>query len=343
MLLSLPENLQELSLSWNGLNAEGAAILARRLPHLKKLRSISLCGNPIGVEGLRVLLDEGKIHRIPNVDLWDCGIGDEGASMLGSALSQPGDARIQGLVLDMNGIGDEGMKALSDGLAKNGILKSLRLYCNEIGDEGVHALMYVISNGISVLDDLSLRANHIGPSGAEEIARRLHRTCLKKLYLARNSIGDVGAQYLANVLDGTNIKSQKLGELTLSFNQLSNKGICAMATALSTNTRLQRLALDGNLGVDRRGASCFVKSCLQQNKTLLELDILENTYDNHLLNDKLAFYLEANRRGRQYVGDVQIPNAAWPRIFAAMERPDHLFLFLKERPDIACNRDCNYN
>jgi hypothetical protein len=58
----------------------------------------------------------------------------------------------------------------------------------------------------------------------------------------------------------------------------------------------------------------------------LALQVSEQTYENQLLNDELDFYLEANKLGRQHFGDLSIPHAA-------MDRPDHLFVLLRERPD----------
>jgi Ran GTPase-activating protein (RanGAP) involved in mRNA processing and transport len=188
------------------------------------------------------------------------------------------------------------------------------------------------------LGEISLRANQITKLGAQHIASHIHKTNLRKLCLSHNSIGDEGAQYLAEALDGHNSNNmQTLEVLTLSSNGLGNKSVLAMATALTNNQRLKTLALDRNSRVDRRGASSFVQ-CLQQNKTLLDLAILENSYENHLLNDKLNFYLEVNKMCRQYMTDMLIPDATWPRILSAMERPDHLFLVLRERPDVVSNR-----
>jgi Ran GTPase-activating protein (RanGAP) involved in mRNA processing and transport len=317
------------------MDAQSAGILARRLPQLKNLQSMALCGNPIGAEGLKVLVDEGNFCQIAEVDLWDCGMGDEGAAILGRSLTEP-NVMTQRLVLDMNSIGDEGIRALAEGLANNTSLQTLHLCCNDIGDEELGALVSSISsNGVSQLEELSLCANHIGGLGAKAIASRVNDTCLRKLYLGHNCIRDEGALYLADALQA---KESKLEELTLSWNGLGNKSVVAMSTALTSNPPLQRLALDGNPQVDRRGATSFVQCLRQHNKRLMALQVLEQTYGNHLLNDKLDFYLEVNKLGRQYLGDLSIPHAAWPRILGAMDRPDHLFMLLRERPDVIMNR-----
>lgn len=349
LLSNLPLHLEQLRLSWNGMDVAVTKCLSKRVKQLKRLKHMSLCGNPIGSEGLRYLMENGNIHNINYLNFWDCDIGDNGASLLGQVLSKP-TSNVEHMILDMNGITSAGIRSLSEGLKYNNTLISLDLYCNHIGDEGVEALMSSLATSreryddnegstrtdggggcYSRLEELSLRATHIGVTGAKSLARYLNGTCLKKLHLSHNSISDEGAIGLAETLS----TNQTLQELTLSSNGLGNKSIVAFALALTAgkNQTLQRLELDGNPLVDRRGASKFVR-CLQANTSLLTLSVLETTYDNHLLQDKLNFYLEANRAGRRHIGNVSIPIGAWPKILHSTTRPDHMYLFLRERPDL---------
>ena len=102
LLSSLPASLHSLNLSWNGLKEEAADVLGRRILHLKELKSICLAGNPIGVKGLRNLIDLGNLHHVEEVDLRQCNLGTAGAKMLAKIISNNEDARVQRVVLDMN-------------------------------------------------------------------------------------------------------------------------------------------------------------------------------------------------------------------------------------------------
>ena len=76
--------------------------LGRRILHLKELKSICLAGNPIGLKGLRNLIDLGNLHHVEEVDLRQCNIGTAGAKMLGKMLSQNKDTHVRRVVLDTN-------------------------------------------------------------------------------------------------------------------------------------------------------------------------------------------------------------------------------------------------
>lgn len=337
LMKHLPENLELLNLSWNGLNSTDVKHLANRLKKLDKLQWIGLCGNPIHADGLSCLLEGRNICALAKtVDLWDCEIADTGAFRLGIALAEA-DCRVEKLVLDMNCIGNEGIKGLSLGLAKNSSLRSLELYCNDIDHEGVEALMEALKT--SKVERLNLRANRIGPIGAEVLAKELKDTCLKSIHLGHNSIGDEGAAHIAAALQGTPELPCQLEELSLSFNRLSNKSIRLLGKALTHNKCLKVLNLEGNRHVDRRGASVFVQA-LEVNKVLTNLSLLERSYDNHLVNDKLDLYTRSNHHGRQHWGNMEsIPPGAWAKILESMsQRPNVLFRLLQGRPDILGQR-----
>jgi Ran GTPase-activating protein (RanGAP) involved in mRNA processing and transport len=331
LIQSLPKSLEELSLCWNGINESTSDTLARRMPSLKNVKKIRLCGNPLGGAGLGLLLEVGSLHRISQVDLCDCDIGNDGALRLAQFLSKPCTS-IQRLTLKMNSIGENGAKFLADGLARNQSLVTLHMHCNEIDDEGVEALMTSLSMGSSALEELSLCANLISDIGTKAIARNLHTTRLKRLYLNHNVIGDEGIEHLVHALDGS-MKGNRLEELALCSNGLGNKSATALALALQSNQSLLILELSGNPRIDRRGVSNFVK-CLQVNKTLSTMQILENTYENHLLNEKLDFYLKRNHLFRNCMGNMDIPKAAWPHLISGVQRADVLFLLLQERPEL---------
>lgn len=336
------QSLRHLDLSWNGLNEELIVPLGRNcLKQLSLLQSLRLSGNPIGPQGLQVLLQEGQLGRIPLVDLWECDIADDGAALLGQAMAQ-GTTKFQRLVLHMNGIGNVGIQALALGIMSCPSLTDLDLYCNNIDHEGIQVLAPALP--YSNIERLNLRANQIGPCGAKSLAMVLKDTpALRKLLLCHNGIGDEGAGYLASALAGKHARDPNipwLEELSLSFNELSIASVKAFASMLVTNASLKRLNLTGNL-VDRRAALFLVSVLQHSNHTILELDVLDWNYENHLVINKLGFYLGANVCGRRCWGNHDVPLSAWPKKMAKMN-PDFMFWFLKDRPDILTQGRCSW-
>ena len=285
LLQNLPIALHDLSLCWNGLDESTATILANRLRQLENLKSISLAGNPIGPNGIQCLIEEGNLHHIQTVNLSDCDVGDEGVTTLGYYL-QLKASKVEHLKLDMNTIGDIGLIALANGLKINQSMISLDLYCNDFGELGVKSLMSATCSRTSNLQILSLRANRIGDDGAKVIASKLNRcTSLQSLNIGYNEIGDEGGIAIAESLTHN---TTALKELTMSWNSLGNKSISAFALALTQNECLELCRLDENPQVGRRGASAFVQT-LKSNTTLKTLEVLNRSYENHLLHDKLDF------------------------------------------------------
>jgi Ran GTPase-activating protein (RanGAP) involved in mRNA processing and transport len=346
LLTNLPtQSLCHLNLSWNGLDHEAIALLGRRCLENMKLQSIRLCGNPIGPKGLKVLVKEGNLQRVPVIDLWDCDIGDDGAAILAESMILP-DARVKRLVLDMNCIGNSGVQALAVGMIHCPSLVALDLHCNNIDSRGVRALAPALL--CSNVEQLNLRANQVGPAGAKILGQILNDTCLQRLLLCHNGIGDEGVQYLASALAAMRPQQEEHGnpvststalssrpilqELSLSFNFLTIRSVKSLATALATNTSLKRLFLSGNL-IDRRSAMQFCEVLQTTNQSLLQLTVLDLSYENHLVQDKLNLYLRANTSGRRHWGDLSIPLAAWTRKLPDMT-PDLLYGFLNSRPDI---------
>lgn len=329
LLQNLPPNLQQLSLCWNGITAQTCPELAIALERLPTLSALRLCGNPIGGNGLEILLQKGNLHLIETVDLCDCDIHDE-VSLLAEYLSKP-TSIVKHLALKMNGIGEQGAKRLAQGLRTNHSLKDLQLHCNEITDQGAEAIMQALSySGASRISELSLCANRITEQGAKVIARSLNQTpFLCRLYLDHNYLGDNGVQHFVSWL----VNNATLQELTLASNNLTNKSVQAMAIALETNTCLQTLSLSGNSKVDRRGASSFVKT-LASNKHLSTLFVLEENYENHLLNNKLDYLLVKNDLRNKYMSNLKITHGAWPFVLSHIGDVDKLYVLLQGRPDL---------
>jgi uncharacterized protein (TIGR02996 family) len=101
--------------------------------------------------------------------------------------------RVRVLDLESNDLGDADIELLSSS-PHLGELKTLLLWCNRIGDDGVRAL---ITGALPRLARLDLSNNTVGDGGAEALAASLLLKQLAMLDLTGNRISDTGALALA--------------------------------------------------------------------------------------------------------------------------------------------------
>jgi Ran GTPase-activating protein (RanGAP) involved in mRNA processing and transport len=336
---TLPRNsLENLSSRQNGIDFNMTRKLAQVLPQYRNLHSLCLAKNELSGKGLCYLFDIGQVYsHITTLDLSDCDLGDNGVGMLSNYLCRWDiDWTIQCLCLVVNDITDGGAMLLAKGLSHcpHGRLHVIDLSRNSIDNAGLRAMTDAAA--ISSLRELSLQDNRFDTDGVLYLSSRLldgTLRSLQKLDLSGNVIGDSGVEWIAKAIRSSVCT---LKELLLADTHISNRAVETLATALVNNSHLKRLGLDDNYpDVDRRGGRSFVKCLAEHNRTLVTLSLLDRTYDNHLLNDKLDVYLELNRCGWHHVGDMNIPHGMWPRIWAkTMNHTDLLYQFIRRRPDL---------
>ncbi|CAJ1961669.1 unnamed protein product [Cylindrotheca closterium] len=342
-------SLKSLSLCWNGIGTSASVLemLAQQLAPLSpQLEELKLCGNPLGIGsgGFESLFRTGRLHTIQDVHLSDCDLGSNSSKngyssmkILAKYLSQP-SCEIQTLNLKMNGIDSRGAQILAQGIAQNESLQVLQLDCNSIQRDGVNAILdAMISNPKSALVELSICANLVSSECVRVIGQKLHQTQLKTLRLNHNDLGDEGVELLLPALrsnDGINtVGSSCLEELHLCSNNLSNKSILALAHTLQSNACLKKLYLTGNTAITRRSVSTFVDMLRGRNSTLMKVDILEDTYDNHLIHSKLDYFCQTNHYASVMVGG-KIHESLWPALLGNTKRPDIVFFLLQRKPDL---------
>ena len=155
-------------------------------------------------------------------------------------------------------------------------LRELHLGENDLGDEGVAALVEGILKGNTALQFLNLRSNGITAACALSLQGLVvNSQYLLGLDLSNNELGDVGAQAIAR---GLKHSSCLLKSLDLSFNQINDAASKGITTMLRTNKDLQNLNLSfNNLG--DRGAQLIV-SALLRNVTLRLLNLRRNGITN---------------------------------------------------------------
>ncbi|XP_034017369.1 leucine-rich repeat-containing protein 71 [Thalassophryne amazonica] len=108
------------------------------------LRRVTLEGNPVPEHSYHLLVSDDS--PLTHLSLRNNRIGDEGARLIGSALSTPRSANenLLSLNLAFNSIGDEGAAHIAKGLRLNRALLSLSLSNNQIGDSGAAHLAEVL-------------------------------------------------------------------------------------------------------------------------------------------------------------------------------------------------------
>lgn len=171
------------------------------------------------------------------------------------------------LDLRHNELGPEGVEALIQPLvSENKTLKSLILKNNKLSHR-VASCLSILLNRNETLEELHLGHNAIGVKGIKVFAPMVRRR-LKKLHLAHNRLKAHGMQLLAKELQG---HKHELVFLDLTCNQIGEKGMQSLSEWLLVRqeTKLQHLWLgSNNLGPS---CGCTWASILEYNSTLVEI------------------------------------------------------------------------
>ena len=330
--------LQELSLCWNSLRSQeqdkrhnSVLDLAVCLEQMTPLKQLKLSGNPLGRDGIQVLLKHGLLKNLESVTLWACSLGDEGAELIGQALIRP-ESKVKTLILDQNDIKEQGARALARALETNTTLENLHLYCNHLGDTGVELLFQALTRNPNCrLQEISLCANQITSFGVKKFAPYLkypRLKNLKRLFLSHNVVTNSGALALSEALA---FRGCKLEELALRANSIGNEGAKHFASSMRTNQSLSSLQLDSNPCLNKEGANAFLEVFPHSNKTLTELKLLE--YNHYKANH----YLRLNKMGWKDLGTAEktLSSALLPKIlYKFRDEPDYLQLVLTSRPEL---------
>ncbi|XP_072226170.1 leucine-rich repeat-containing protein 71 [Leuresthes tenuis] len=144
--MMLPSVSQLLSLQfWQaGLTDPMVISLVNTISLCSSLRSVTLEGNALPEQSFHLLLSEDSV--LTHLSLRNNQIGDEGARLIGSALSTTRSANKKLLLLNLafNSIGDEGATHIAQGLRFNRTLICLSLANNQIGDSGAAHLSAIL-------------------------------------------------------------------------------------------------------------------------------------------------------------------------------------------------------
>jgi len=201
-----------------------------------------------------IWLGDALHHNVDlqNLDLHHTEIGDDDAVSLANGLRN--NTHLKKLHLHNNRIFDVGTTALADALLENSALEFLALSSNGVGDEGAKALARAL-RGNTGLRRLDLYFNMVGDEGTTAIAEALAvNRGLRTLHIDTNRVGEDGGLALARAIKGTpggllggqSVPQSVLGELTLTYNQLSNVAIDTFIGAAKKNPFIHKLTIDHN-------------------------------------------------------------------------------------------------
>ena len=142
------------------------------------LRACGLLDDGAAAVAELICASRGGTPILASLDLWDNGIGADGAASLGGALCSPLSWGLHALNMGQNVLQDRGGSALAAGIEGHRGLATLSLMKNSLYDDSCGALGRALASPDCALRSLCLRNNGIGDRGAEALAEALaHGIC----------------------------------------------------------------------------------------------------------------------------------------------------------------------
>jgi NLR family CARD domain-containing protein 3 len=164
---------------------------------------------------------------------------------------------------------------------------------------------------------LLLRRNRITPIGALILADALrNNNTLEELYLTHNQVSDKGVHALAEALG---INNNTLKQLGLGWNSITDKGAEHLAEMLKTNTKLLRMGLFNN-EIGDRGVRLLAKALESPYRSLEGLCLDENTLVSDSSVDSLVNMIKHNQSLKElWVNKCSLSNKGAKRLQKATE------------------------
>ena len=244
----------------------------------KSIKKIDLAGmDMLGGEVFTVLGPFFKnISSLTDIDINNCVWGDEGGRLFALAIGSSTNKSLERVTLRNNNISDEGMVDIITALSVHPHLKRLNLVGNGLRENGCVALVTLLRCSAKELQYLYISNNDVGDEGIEALVPAL-ANCnqLNELYISDNpSITTKGWQSLATILEAPN---SNLEVLDMSQNNVNDEPVASFASALANNHTLHTLYLDNNRSITAFGLQAF-------SNVLCDTTSINSTYlSNHTL------------------------------------------------------------
>ena len=226
-------------------------------------------------------------HNLIKITIKNCVWGDEGRRLFALAIGNCTHRSLQKIELENNSIAEEEMVDIITALSMHPNLDKLDLDGNHLRKNGCVALATLLLCSATELQNLYLSNNDIGDEGIEALVPAL-TTCshLKQLHLCDSPlITTRGWQRFATILEASN---SNLEELYIYRNNVDDDAVASFASALTNNNMLYKLDLDDNLSITAVGWQALsnplcntssVNATFLSNHTLWYVGANENTND----------------------------------------------------------------
>jgi Ran GTPase-activating protein (RanGAP) involved in mRNA processing and transport len=305
-------SVKTLDLSNNSLDeVESANLLRELLRRNRTITSICLAENTFGgsAAAARSIFEGFRCNTaLQQLDLTDCGLGDQDISFLAKALA-----------------------------VRNTSILELNLQMNEITSVGVRALFEGSAEAVKTLTKLRLLYNPIKSEGAIILVDALERNTmpsLKQLYLCMCDIEDDGVVALVSSLEQNN----SLQSLNLAGNQFGKRGFMALAESLPNIKGLHQVDFAANASF--QSTLPLLLQGFRMNTSLVKVNILI-IFALHWggWSQELRFLGQRNR----FTPLLKTSNppgespqlGIWPRALAKVAtEPDVLFHVLRNKPKL---------
>ena len=237
-------------------------------------------------------------YNLTTIIIIECVWGDEGARLFALALGSSTNKSLQNLDLQNNNIVEEGMVDIITALSMYPHLQQLYFEGNHLRNNGCVALATLLRCSATELEYLNISRNEIGDEGIEALVPALANCShLERLFLSNNpSITTRGWQSLATILEAPN---SNLKELFIARNNnVDDEVAAAFANALANNRTLHTLGMTNN-PITAVGWEAFSKLLCDTsgvNATFLSNHTLRYVGHEQQENAIIEPLLELNRR-----------------------------------------------
>ncbi|KAL1529734.1 hypothetical protein AB1Y20_000670 [Prymnesium parvum] len=175
-------------------------------------------------------------------------LGEEDARGFAYLITARSLPNLEFLSLARNALGDAGTAVLAQSLRPDVPLRHLDLASNSIRETGAAEIGRAMKRGaLPLLRKLSLKNNDIDDHGAVALFSTSHDN-VEWLNLSHNQIANSGGLSVSRALADRHFKC--LRRLSLDHNQLGDKAMDALTSALSRGTELTELYVDFNPASD---------------------------------------------------------------------------------------------
>jgi Ran GTPase-activating protein (RanGAP) involved in mRNA processing and transport len=246
-------NLQNVGL---GVVERGTLLLCRGLAKNSTLTSLDLSTNNLVFSDMHVLhetLRQSPSTALAALHLRNNRIGSSGASELAAMLKTV--ISLTKLDLVRCGIGKAGCALLSDALASNTTLRTLRLDCNQLGGNSNAFVLEsntLVNGQGDVASMLKQRLHDAGVSQCGVSPKLWQNTTLQMLSMNHCGFGDDFVAELCTALGGG---ESGLRHLHLSGNYIRNDGAFHLAELLASSTGIRSIDLSLNSIRDEGGVA----------------------------------------------------------------------------------------